>query len=266
MVSSTAILLVSFGCAYEEKRKKTLDAIEQQVREAFPQSLVLHAWSSSILRRRRMAGEGVLVPSVEEALAQLGKADWEQLLIQPTYLLPGFEYARMCEAAFAFAQAGQRRVFVSTPLLQRKEDALFVLQELSIRYPKKEDEAFVLLGHGTAHESNVLYQQMQEMLLELGREDMRIGCIEAEPGFAAVLQALSAGRFKRVTLLPLLLVAGGHALVDLAGEKSDSWKSRLERAGYPVEVILHGLGELPAVQELVLRQMRLCNKGESNGH
>ena len=44
-----------------------------------------------------------------------------------------------------------------------------------------------------------------------------------------------------------MLVAGDHALNDMAGDGPESWKSRLEAAGYETECVLHGLGENPAV-------------------
>jgi sirohydrochlorin cobaltochelatase len=44
-----------------------------------------------------------------------------------------------------------------------------------------------------------------------------------------------------------MLVAGDHALNDLAGKDADSWKSRLEKQGCTCYCILHGLGEIPEV-------------------
>lgn len=48
---------------------------------------------------------------------------------------------------------------------------------------------------------------------------------------------------KRVWLLPLLSVIGHHALHDMAGEISSSWKSQLESAGYECMTVLKGTAE-----------------------
>ena len=50
-----------------------------------------------------------------------------------------------------------------------------------------------------------------------------------------------------------MIVAGDHARNDLAGMDSDSWKSRLECAGYRTEVIMAGLGEYTEIQEMFVR-------------
>ena len=53
-----------------------------------------------------------------------------------------------------------------------------------------------------------------------------------------------------------MLVAGDHAVNDMAGEEPDSWKSQLENAGITVRCALEGLGEVPAIRELYLAHLR----------
>ena len=57
---------------------------------------------------------------------------------------------------------------------------------------------------------------------------------------------------RRVTLVPLLFVAGDHASNDIAVE----WKAELERQGLTVDVRLEGLGEVPAIQQLYLEKLK----------
>ena len=56
-----------------------------------------------------------------------------------------------------------------------------------------------------------------------------------------------------VTAAPLMIVAGDHAKNDMAGESEDSWKRRLEEAGFEVRPVLKGLGEYPGVREMIAR-------------
>lgn len=48
---------------------------------------------------------------------------------------------------------------------------------------------------------------------------------------------------RRIWLLPLLSVIGHHALHDMAGKTSQSWKSQLEKAGYECIPVLKGTAE-----------------------
>ncbi|MBO4880243.1 MAG: sirohydrochlorin cobaltochelatase [Firmicutes bacterium] len=49
-----------------------------------------------------------------------------------------------------------------------------------------------------------------------------------------------------------MIVAGDHANNDMAGDDEDSWKSAFEKEGFEVECILKGLGEIPAIRELII--------------
>ena len=60
---------------------------------------------------------------------------------------------------------------------------------------------------------------------------------------------LQTRQVRRVTLAPLMVVAGDHARNDLAGDEEDSWKSVLVREGCEVRLDLRGLGDFPAVRE-----------------
>ena len=55
--------------------------------------------------------------------------------------------------------------------------------------------------------------------------------------------------------MPLLLVAGDHSVNDMAGDEEDSLKRRLEAAGFTVSYSLRGLGEIPAVREMICRRV-----------
>jgi sirohydrochlorin cobaltochelatase len=55
--------------------------------------------------------------------------------------------------------------------------------------------------------------------------------------------------------MPLLLVAGDHAVNDMAGDEEDSWKSLLQTEGFEVDVYMHGLGENINIQNLYLEHL-----------
>lgn len=67
-----------------------------------------------------------------------------------------------------------------------------------------------------------------------------------------MLSAVQKGTYERVILVPLMIVAGDHANNDMAGEEADSWKSTFEAAGYQVECLLNGLGELESIQKILV--------------
>ena len=112
------------------------------------------------------------------------------------------------------------------------------------------------MGPGTEAESNQVYAKMQDMLAEEGFENYSVGTVEAEPDVQAVLKAVQAGEYKKVVLAPLMIVAGDHAVNDMAGDDEDSWKSVFEGAGYEVTCLIRGLGELEGIRQIFVAHAR----------
>ena len=71
-----------------------------------------------------------------------------------------------------------------------------------------------------------------------------------------VISHLKGKNCTGVRTVPMMLVAGDHALNDMAGDQSDSWKSCLNREGYRTECIMEGLGMNPAVQQMYRQHLR----------
>ena len=60
---------------------------------------------------------------------------------------------------------------------------------------------------------------------------------------------------RRVHLMPLMLVAGDHAINDMASDDEDSWKTQLAQAGIEATPWLQGLGENPLIQQMFVEHL-----------
>ena len=89
-----------------------------------------------------------------------------------------------------------------------------------------------------------------------GHKNYHVGTIEGYPTMDDVIRELENNKAKEVTLIPFMFVAGDHAKNDIAGE----WKDELEKKGYKVNVLLKGLGEYPAIQELFIQHVKFATK------
>ena len=94
------------------------------------------------------------------------------------------------------------------------------------RFGQPEGGALVLLGHGTEHFANMVYPAMQTALRLAGGRRAYMGTVEGWPGFDEVLAQLKEDGCGQALLVPFMLVAGDHALNDMAGDGPKSWKSR----------------------------------------
>lgn len=256
------VLFASFGTTHDDARVRCIDAVADELAAAFPGASLAQAYTSSIVRRvlerRRAEDLGAVgrdpVLDVRGALADLAARGVRRVIVQPGHLMPGHEYDKLRRQAVASDDLFDR-VRVGEPLLAGTDDVHRLVNIMAQDFPRQEGRAVVLMGHGTDHFANVVYEAMNFYAGFIGRDDLLIGTVEAEPSLATLLELLARRPgIAYVTLAPLMLVAGDHAKNDMAGEGSESWASRLRAAGYEVDVVLRGLGELPTVRRMYVEK------------
>ena len=240
-----AVLIVSFGSSVESARIQQISAVEEAIRAGTPEVQSYTAYTSPTIRKI-LRERGISIFSLEDALDRMLQDGVTDAVVQPTHLLYGIEFDKIQETCREYA-GRFASLRLGAPLLASTEDLQELASALSDAYPPREDETLVLFGHGTAHFANVVYPALQTVFHIRGRDDVLIGTVEGWPDYAAVRSQL---RTAAVRLVPLMLVAGDHALHDMAGQEEDSWKSRLEKDGFSVRCVLQGLGAMPPIQKL----------------
>ena len=242
-----ALLVISFGTSYVQTRERTIGAIERKLAERFPDRDVRRAWTSSFIIRKVAKAEGLAIDTPEEALQKLADAGVTDVIVQPTHLSDGYENRRMLEIVRTFADRFER-IAVGRPLLDTEEDRERVAQIM--RTLCRDDEALLLMGHGSEKHPVPVYGQLQDSLAAAGADNVFVGTVEGTPAFKDAKALLDQSGYRNVTLAPLMIVAGDHAVNDLAGDAPDSWQKQLEAVGYTTEVILAGLGEYEEIQDM----------------
>jgi len=247
----TSLLMVHFGTTYDDTRQKTINAINEKARKEFPDMIVREAYTSRIVMNR-LAKQGIRKDTPTEALLRLRSEGVRTVKVQPSYVIDGIEMDRLrkeIEQVRPFFDS----IWVSTPLLYSVEDAETVCEILVNRHPadNKKREHVLFIGHGTEGPATALYSQLDYMLRANGHVNYHVATIEGYPTQATALNQIKSMKGRKVTLVPLLFVAGDHANNDISVE----WKETLEKEGLSVDVRLEGLGEVPEIQDLYIKKI-----------
>jgi len=248
-----AILIVSVGTSQIEALENTTLRLQEEVTERFAEYQCYVAFSSQHILKKMNEKSEVPYLSIEEAFEQMIADGIKEVVIQSTNLLNGLE----SDSMLAQIEANRSRfgsVQVGRPLLSTKEDYIKTLQVILSAVELEEEEALVLIGHGTNHLSNSTYQNLEYTAYTTGNRNVFVGTMEGEKSQRMTLRKLGVSGFKKVRLMPLLFVAGYHARKDIAAD-SGSWKSVLEEAGYEVKPNLVGLGELAGIREIFMEHL-----------
>lgn len=253
-IGEMELLVVSFGTSFNDSRRLTIGAIEEDMEKTFTDFAVRRAFTAQIVIDHVKDRDGEVIDNVTEALERAVENGVKTLVVQPTHLMNGIEYDELQGTLAEYADAFEK-VVVGEPLLTSDEDFKVVETAITEETAEYDDgeTAIVFMGHGTEHESNGVYAKLQNLLTEDEYLNYYIGTVEAEPSLEDVVEAVDAGEYTKVVLVPLMVVAGDHAHNDMASDEEDSWKTTFTEAGYEVEALLQGLGENEAIRELYVQ-------------
>ncbi|MCP3964874.1 MAG: sirohydrochlorin cobaltochelatase [Lentisphaerae bacterium] len=254
----TAILLVAFGTSVPQA-EKAYKNIDRLVKKSFPGIPVKWAYTSSIIRRK-LAGQGKKIDSVEEALRKLYKEGFKKVAVQSLHVTNGQEYQKIVDTAkeFTSPEFGFKKIKVGDPMLLSYEDLKQFVDALYKTLPpeRKPEDAVVLMGHG--NEKGIGDLSYVAAAYEFNKTDKNIfvGTVEGAPSFDEMKAQLLTSKPKKAFLIPLMVVAGDHAINDMAGSEADSWKSILEKSNIKCVPFMHGLGENDQVMQIYIDHLK----------
>ena len=253
-----AILVTSFGTSYASSRHATIGAIESDIREAYPDWDVRRAFTAQIVIDHIERDTGRHIDNLEEAFDKLVADGVRTVVVQPTHLMAGFEYADIATTVDAYRDRFDA-IALGAPLFDADADMDMVAEAVHSAMAGYEGDGvcFCLMGHGTEADSNGVYEMFETRLHDLGYENYFVATVEATPTFADATKAASDAGYTKAVLLPLMVVAGDHATNDMADESNpESFASVLREAGFEVTSLLMGLGQIAEIDEVYVAHVQ----------
>lgn len=250
-----AILFISFGTSYREARENSLDRIREELLEAGGGIPVFLAYTSGMIIQKLAREENIHIDTVQEAVEKAVLAGVEKLYVIPSHMIPGIEYDKMVKALKRY-ESDFSEIKIAAPVLGAEKDCDSLIPILKEMLDFKQENIYILMGHGSEDSANVRYEQMNAAFCRAGLFNVRIASVEAKPDLDDALRFLAeCDKIKRVIVHPFMVVAGDHAHNDMAGEE-DSYVSRLCEEGYLVEAVVKGLGEYPQFRRIYVEKLR----------
>lgn len=255
MAMKKGIIVVSFGTTYEETRKLCIESIEDRVREQYKGFFISRAFTSQMVINKLKNRDNYHVDNPKEALEKMKANGVKEIYIQPLHIILGHEYEKLLRQVEEFLKNNKDySIKIGKPLLYNDEDYKKVVEGLRLSDVKAK-EGIVFMGHGTDHEKDISYDKLEKAFREKGYENVYIATVEGRVTLEDIIPKLKDKGIQKVVLKPLMLVAGDHAINDMASEEEHSWKSILEREGFNVKPILKGLGQLEKIQDIYLEHL-----------
>ncbi len=247
------IIVASFGTSFPEVRKRCIESIEMTVSSSYPEYEVKRTFTSNMIIKKLKERDGILIDTPSEAIEKMINKGVKEIHVQPLHIIPGFEYEKVMRAVKKYNHREDTNVTIGLPLLSKETHYDELIEILNNRIGQSSDgHGFVFMGHGTEHHANACYSMLQAKFNDV-RKDVHIANVEGYPELDHIVDRLR--EYKSVTLLPLMIVAGDHAMNDMAGDDDDSYKSILEKENIKVNCILEGLGEYESIGQVFLNRI-----------
>lgn len=272
-----AIVLAMFGTTVEPALQGLLN-IRAKMVEKYPGTPVRIAFTSNIIRKKwqHRAGDPAYIKAHPEipsdvlhvktplaTIADLQDQGYDTIILQPTHIAMGEEYLDLGTYVDGLMGMGTikkakykpfHKVVLGRPALGTygtvhpyAEDIAVAATALAsdAELAAKEKAALVYMGHGNEHfPSAGSYLELADRMRQLYPGVVTaIGNVEGFPAIGDVMDTLKLYGVKKVVLKPCMVVAGDHALNDMAGPEENSWKTVLEKNGFEVVSVKRGLGE-----------------------
>ena len=291
-IGENELLVVSFGTSFNDSRAEDIGGVEKALAEAYPDWSVRRAFTAQIIINHVQARDGEKIDNTQQALERAVANEVKNLVIQPTHLMHGAEYDELMGYVNEYKDKFDS-IEVAEPLLGEvgkdasevnadKEaaakaavaEAVKAADADSIDALAEDGTAIVFMGHGTGHEANVTYDEMQTQMDQLGYKNVFVGTVEGNPPDTAlpeVKKAVEDAGYTKVILRPLMVVAGDHANNDMAADEEGTWyygfvnggQFEVEGADAPVEIgeglgadnvtcQIEGLGRIADIQKIYI--------------
>ena len=205
----------------------------------------------TLLKKLKDRGEVFSTPI--RVLNSLADQGYEELLVQTSHIIPGVEYENLVREVNSFSNKF-KSIKIGKPLLYYIDDYKKCVEALADEYvPKNEKEALVLVCHGTDSPLATSYSMIEYVFDEYGYDNVFVVCTKAYPLMDTLIKKLKKAGIEEVRLAPFMFVAGEHAKNDMA----ITYKKELEENGFKVnQVVLKGLGEFDAIQNIFLNHLK----------
>lgn len=274
----TGIVLAMFGTTVEPALKGLLN-IRSQIIEKYPHTPVRIAFTSNIIRKKwqQRANDPEYIKTHPEipqdilhvktplaTIADLQNEGFDTIVLQPTHISMGEEFLDLQTHVDALMSMGTmkkakykpfHKIALGRPALGTygttrpyTEDIVTAAKVLApdIQLAMKENAGLVYMGHGNEFfpGNGGSYLELASRMRKMYPETVTtIGNVEGYPGLDHVIETLKLHGVKKVILKPFMVVAGDHAINDMASEEETSWKSILKKNGFEVVCVTEGLGE-----------------------
>lgn len=236
------IIVNHIGTSVIEAVEKELMALAEEIRRDTMKDTVLSFNSRRAILK--LKSKGLLIPSLDEVIeSAIGK--YERVTILTLHLVGGSDYEMVLEKVASFE--GKLNIRVICPLLKDKE-AFDAVLDYTHQIQERAGCGFLIVVHGTSHESNDLYLDLFRSLKLKNDHVYLLSLLDDVHDQMAKLP-------EKMYLFPLFTVTGHHVQKDLFDSEESIYKT-LIKSNKEVAFWRNGLLLSPEIRAIYIKLIK----------
>ena len=254
-----AIVLACFGSVIEQDKYLNL---ESKVKEEFPDCEVFTSFSSRMVIKLLKKKKKEIYKNLPQVLADVDMQGFKHVVVVSVNLYPTDEHEFLKKIVDGFRHFSMANLGITNALLTTTKDTTSYLKNLN-KQVSKEDTANLYIIHGTPKLNTIGIDSItytSDLLEMIDKRNFTCSLEGAFPYFEineVLKQRIKTKGFKKVQVVPLLLVSGNHYIKDMFEIKddlSDSFESFIVPSLTKSENF--NLLELDQTQEILLKNIK----------
>lgn len=199
--NKTALITVCFGCSDADTFNATFKKLHEVLSDKYDMSYL--AVSSDVIRDKLISA-GVDCCSISDAISKAENDGIKNLYIVPLYAACGGEYDKLMSL---IDTVKDRFMSVNCDLPLFRKYSTECVDIIDKRYPKKSDNKYLLVAHGSTSGDNSDYYALINRLHERGRDDMALYLSESDMVLSDIIKH---NINEKITVVPLMFSFGHH--------------------------------------------------------
>lgn len=205
-MTKRAIVLANYGTMNIQEGEAIYRGLAEGIQNNFPDMDIFSTYNSKRIVKKLNEKYGIKILNLEEQLNILLENKYEEVYVQPTYLIRGSEYTALETVIEKYVEKF-KRLEIGAPLLNSKEDYEDIVDIFTKKYTDR-DTAYIFICHGGKTDAVSAYGMLGYKLNVKNRNFFTITLDDVLP--MEDIENRILDEYSKVQLVPLLIVSGHH--------------------------------------------------------
>lgn len=251
-----AVLLCAFGSSDIKGIEESIGILKKDIEVHLNFRIKVEIAFTSKIIVSKLHKKGYVIRDLEESLQHLHKNGFEEVIIQPIYMMDGCENLKLRERVSLY-ESYFSKLIINSNLFGKENNfnkkAINETAHIIKKYSEKYSN-ILIAGHGSKINNNSIYNEIKKEAEKISKATIYMATLEGKNSLEKAIEKIKKNKVKNILIIPIFLMKGRHIIMDIS-EGENSWRSVLESEGLMVECLMNSLLQYNEIRKLYIEML-----------